>query len=322
MNSVNSVSTSPVRIVTRGSALALAQANLVLAQCQAAFSDELFEIKIIKTTGDKLQTASLASANLPKGLFTKELEAALLTGEGDLAVHSLKDLPTELPAGLKLGAVSMRADARDVFICREDSNSKSRLSNLKSLPNGATVATSSTRRRAQLLDLRPDLNIVPIRGNVGTRLRKLTEQPELDAIILAAAGLERLQFGLNESAEISGEGVPAGLLATAIPVEEMLPCVGQAALGIEIRENDLRLERICAALNDAHTNACVTAERAFLRGMGGGCQLAVGAYATVKDGQLWLRAISFLGTRPRRGERTGSIKEAAVIGEALAVELR
>jgi len=321
VNSVNSVSPSPIRIVTRGSALALAQANMVLAQCRAAFPNDQFEIKIIKTTGDKLQTASLASANLPKGLFTKELEAALLSGEGDLAVHSLKDLPTDLPAGLKLGAVSKRADVRDVLICRGPALNP-QPSTLNSLPRSATVATSSTRRRAQLLHLRPDLNIVPIRGNVGTRLRKLAAQPELDAIILAAAGLERLQFRSNDAAKISGDDVPPGLIATAIPVEEMLPCVGQAALGIEIRENDPRLDRICAALNDADTNACVTAERAFLSGMGGGCQLAVGAYAEIMGGQLRLRAISFLGTKPKRGERTGDVKEPARIGELLAGELR
>src|SRR4051794_21775689 len=162
---------NPIRITSRGSALALAQANMVLAQCRAAFPNDSFEIRIVKTTGDKLQTASLAAANLPKGLFTKEIEEALLDGSGDLAVHSLKDLPTDLPAGLKLGAVSKRADVRDVLIYRHES--KFQISNLKSLPQGATVATSSTRRRAQLLDTRPDLNIVPIRGNVGTRLRKL-----------------------------------------------------------------------------------------------------------------------------------------------------
>lgn len=295
---------------------------MVLAQCQAAFPEKQFEIKVIKTTGDKLQTASLASANLPKGLFTKELEAALLNREGDLAVHSLKDLPTELPAGLKLGAVSKRADVRDVLICRRDSNLKSQISDLKSLPPRATVATSSTRRRAQLLERRTDLNIVAIRGNVGTRLRKLAEQPEFDAIVLAAAGLERLQFRLNDLAEISGHDVPPGLIAMAIPVEEMLPCVGQAALGIEIRDSDPRLEHVCAALNDRDTNACVAAERAFLSGMGGGCQLAVGAYATIRAGQLWLRAISFLGTQPKRGELTGQVNDSANIGNALAATLR
>ena len=315
-------SSSPIRIATRGSALALAQANMVLAQLRAAFPGELFELQIIKTTGDKLQTASLASANLPKGLFTKEIEDALLNGQADLAVHSLKDLPTELPAGLQLGAVSVRVDVRDVLITRRDLALNSQPSTLNSLPPGATVATSSTRRRAQLLDHRPDLNIVPIRGNVGTRLRKLAEQPELHAIVLAAAGLERLHFSHDGSAELSGPDIPPGLMASAIAVEEMLPCVGQAALGIEIRENDARLERIVAALNHPDTQACVTAERAFLRGMGGGCQMAVGAYAEVVGNNLRLRAVSFLGTKPQRGESAGEISAAALIGERLARQLQ
>ena len=313
---------NPIRIATRGSALALAQANMVLAQCRAAFPGETFELNIIKTTGDKLQTASMASGNLPKGLFTKEIEEALLDGSGDLAVHSLKDLPTELPAGLKLGAVSARADVRDVLVRREGaviSNLKSQISNL---PQGATVATSSTRRRAQLLHARPDLKIVEIRGNVGTRLRKLAEQSELDAIVLAAAGLERLHFSTVGSTQLSGADVPAGLIAMPIPLEEMLPCVGQAALGIEIRENDLRLEKIVAALNDPSTQACVTSERAFLRAMGGGCQMAVGALAEVDGDGLRLRAISFLGSTPRHGERSGAAKEAVSLGESLAQELR
>ncbi len=258
---------------------------------------------------------------MPKGLFTKELETALLNGEADFAVHSLKDLPTELPAGLKLGAVSKRADVRDVLITRRGPALNSQLSTLNILPPGATVATSSTRRRAQLLDLRPDLNIVPIRGNVGTRLRKLAEQSEIDAIVLAAAGLERLHFRSGDSAEISGADVPPGLQATAISVEQMLPCVGQAALGIEVRENDSRIERVCAALNHANIFACVTAERAFLRGMGGGCQLAVGAYGEIMGEQLRLRAISFLGAKPVRGEHMGEISEAMVIGTQLAREL-
>jgi hydroxymethylbilane synthase len=313
---------TPIRIATRGSALALAQANMVLAQCQRAFPAETFEIKILKTTGDKLQTASLASANLPKGLFTKELETALFSGEADLAVHSLKDLPTEIPAGLKLGAVSERADVRDVLITRRGPALNSQLLTLNSLPRSATVATSSTRRRAQLLHLRPDLNVVPIRGNVGTRLRKLAEQSELDAIVLAAAGLERLHFRSGDAEEISGADVPPGLVARAIPVEEMLPCVGQAALGIEIRENDPRIERICASLNDANTHGCITAERAFLSGMGGGCQLAVGAYGEIVGKQLRLRAMSFLGAKPIRGEKTGSVGQAEKLGQELAWELR
>ena len=311
---------NPIRIATRGSALALAQANMVLAQCRAAFPGETFELNIIKTTGDKLQTASMASGKLPKGLFTKEIEEALLDGSGDLAVHSLKDLPTELPAGLKLGAVSTRADVRDVLVCRASQLSTFNFQ-LSTLPDRATVATSSTRRRAQLLHARPDLKIVEIRGNVGTRLRKLAEQTELDAIVLAAAGLERLHFSTVGSTQLSGADVPPGLIAMPIPVEEMLPCVGQAALGIEIRENDPRLEKIIAPLNDSATQACVTAERAFLRAMGGGCQMAVGALAELGDGQLRLRAISFLGATPRQGERSGAVREAVNLGESLAREL-
>jgi hydroxymethylbilane synthase len=173
-----------------------------------------------------------------------------------------------------------------------------------------------------LLHRRPDLKTVEIRGNVGTRLRKLSEQTEFAAIILAAAGLERLHFRIGNSGELSGDDVPSGLIATPIPIEEMLPCVGQAALGIEIRENDPRLERICAALNDAETNACVTAERTFLQGMGGGCQLAVGAYGQIANGELRLCAISFLGSKPVRGETSGSIQKAAELGQILAQQLR
>ena len=308
----------PIQIVTRGSALALAQSNMMLAQCRAAFPNVSFEIKIIKTTGDKLQTASLASANLPKGLFTKELETALLNDEGDLAVHSLKDLPTDLPAGLKLGAVSKRADVRDVLISKK----ADAIPSINDLPHGAVVATSSTRRSAQLLHRRPDLKIVAIRGNVGTRLRKLAEQTELSAIVLAAAGLARLHFREGDSPALSGADIPSGLMATAIPITEMLPCVGQAAIGIEIRANDSQIEKICAALDDRATHACVLAERAFLRGMGGGCQLAVGAYGEISGEQLRLRAISFLGAKPRGGERTGKVTDAAKIGEDLSRELR
>src|SRR5437867_2904844 len=186
----------PLVIATRGSALALAQANTIRAQCRAALPGTDPEIKIIKTTGDKLQTASLASLELPKGLFTKELEMALLNGQADLAVHSLKDLPTDLPAGLMLGATTRRADARDALIYRNAEFLGSQTADpakrgfnphltIAALPAGATVATSSVRRSAQLRERRPDLNVVPIRGNVPTRLKKLVEQHEIDAIILA-----------------------------------------------------------------------------------------------------------------------------------------
>jgi hydroxymethylbilane synthase len=328
---------SSICIATRGSALALAQANLVLAQCRAAFPDQPFEIKVIKTTGDKLQTASLSAGDLPKGLFTKELEVALLEGEADLAVHSLKDLPTELPTGLALGAALERADVRDVLVyrhiesiaCPTDASApvqqkkrgfKPELS-IAALPYGATVATSSTRRRAQLLEHRPDLKIVPIRGNVGTRLSKLASQPELDAIVLAAAGLDRLGFVWKPGGRLSGSGVPAGLAATRLSVSEMLPCVGQAAIGLEIRANDPRIEEICAKLKHEKTHLCVTAERAFLAAMGGGCNLAVAANAEFVGEQIRLRGVSFLKGAVQRGEIMGEPDAVEALGAKLAQSL-
>ena len=335
----------PIVIATRGSALALAQANFVFDQCRAAFPKLKFEIKIIKTTGDRLQTASLANPaeSLPKGLFTKELEVALLKHRADLAVHSLKDLPTELPAGLKLGAVSKRVDVRDALICRdaeyrgaEEAKTavtrrmsrpsqrrgfKQKIS-LRDLPQGATIATSSTRRKAQLLANRPDLNVVEIRGNVVTRLQKLDEQAEIDAVVLAAAGLERLSFRITPEGRLQGDAVPDGLLATVLEPEIMLPCVGQGALGIEIRENDERVAVICERLDHYNTRQCVAAERAFLGAMGGGCQSPIAAYAEVVGDQVRLRVVSFQGGTPRRGEAKRGLKESTALGEELAAALR
>jgi len=193
---------------------------------------------------------------------------------------------------------------------------------VRALPLGATVATSSTRRSAQVLEQRPDLKVVPIRGNVGTRLKKIAEQPELDATILAAAGLERLGFRMALAGELQGEGIPSGLGATALSVSEMLPCVGQAAIGIEIRENDPRLEAICAKLNDAETLSCVTAERSFLSAMGGGCHLAVAAYAQISGSELVMRGVSFLGGKPLRGEAKDKIEHSRELGERLAASLQ
>src|SRR5882724_1678355 len=201
------MSASSIIIATRGSALALAQSNMILAQCRAAFPEQAFELRIIKTTGDKMQTASLAQENktLPKGLFTKELEVALLDKSADLAVHSLKDLPTELPAGLKLGATGKHEDVRDVLIYRDAAFLKrgdarrgfaSHLK-VKDLPAGAVIATSSTRRKAQLLAHHGGLKIVDIRGNVATRMQKLMDKSELDATVLALAGMTRLNFKIT-----------------------------------------------------------------------------------------------------------------------------
>lgn len=336
-------SNRPILIATRGSALALAQANAVIAQCRAAFPRLVFELKIIKTTGDKLQTASMAkpSQSLPKGLFTKELEVALIKGRADLAVHSLKDLPTELPSGLKLGSVGKRADVRDVLIYR-DSKFFAELATrqteewvpgqsalrgfapklrLADLPSGAVIATSSTRRQAQLLAQRPDLKTVEIRGNVSTRMQKLATLDKMDATVLALAGISRLNFSVTPEGKLEGDAVPDGLLAVVLDADVMLPCVGQGAVGIEIRENDERITTICERLNHYKTFQAVTAERAFLHAMGGGCQSPVAAYAEPVGDNLRMRAVSFLG-QVRRAEMKRPIKEAAALGEAMAAELR
>ena len=334
----------PIIICTRGSALALAQANNVIAQCRAAFPRLQFELKIMKTTGDKLLTASLSNpgSELPKGLFTKELEVALLKHRADLAVHSLKDLPTELPAGLTLGAVGKRADVRDVLIYRDaeflarQAETKSddwtpgqselrgfkpKLA-IKDLPKGAVIATSSTRRQAQLKELRPDLKFTELRGNVITRMQKLATKGDIDATILAAAGLGRLNFTITPDGKLIGDAVPDGLNATVLDADGMLPCVGQAAVGIEIRANDERIEAICARLNHAHTQSCVTAERAFLMAMGGGCASPVGAHAEVVGEKITMSVVSFIGGTCRRTQGKRAIKEAKELGEALAVELK
>ena len=185
----------------------------------------------------------------------------------------------------------------------------------------ATIATSSTRRSAQLLAIRPDLKTVPIRGNVGTRLRKLSENPELDGIILALAGLKRLGFKISSGGTLSGTDVPAGLLATILPVEQMLPCVGQAALGYESRSNDQQIDPIIAKLNHIETLHCVTAERAFLQAMGGGCLSPVAAYGDIRGGQLRLRAVSFRNEQVRRTERSAPPANAAALGKQVASEL-
>lgn len=327
----------PILIATRGSALALAQANAVLNQCRRAFPELSFELNIIKTTGDKLQTASMAKGDLPKGLFTKELEVALLNHQADLAVHSLKDLPTELPDGLVLGSVGEREDVRDVLIYRDAQRLKAAAPDatagshsprgfgpaltLADLPREATIATSSTRRQAQLRAARPDLQLIDIRGNVATRMRKLLEQPPMDGTLLALAGLKRLNFEITPDSRLVGEGVPDGLLASVLDVDSMLPCVGQAAVGIEIRDQDERIQALCARLNHELTLHCVTAERSFLSAMGGGCQSPVGALAEVVDGQLRLRAVSFMDGC-RRAEARRPLDEATQLGVEVAEALR
>jgi hydroxymethylbilane synthase len=248
-------------IGSRGSQLALWQARFIASQL--AESGVESRIEIIKTTGDRMQTASLVQAG-GKGLFTKEIEEALLAGDIDLAVHSLKDLPTESPEGLTIASIPQRANPFDAVSGRR----------LAELPYGARVGTSSPRRAAQLGILRPDLKIEPIRGNVDTRLKKL-HADEFDAILLAVAGLQRLGLE-NEIAEI-------------LSAEQVCPAPGQGALAVQTRLND-PAQAVCARLNHAPTMHAVCAERAVLAGLGGGCQLPVGAYAVVDGDTLTLYA--------------------------------
>jgi hydroxymethylbilane synthase len=334
----------PIFIATRGSALALTQAQNVLAQCRAAFPKLQFELKIMKTTGDKLLTASLANPDkeLPKGLFTKELEVALVKQRADIAVHSLKDLPTQLPPGLTLGAVGKRADVRDVLIYRDaeflaqQANVKSDdwspgqselrglkpKTTIKDLPHGAIIATSSTRRRAQLQEVRPDFKFTELRGNIVTRMEKLASKPDIDATILALAGLSRLNFSVTPDGKLVGDAVPDGLLATILDTDAMLPCVGQGAIGIETRANDERIAAICVRLNHFSTERSATAERAFLAAMGGGCASPVGALAEVVGEQIKMRVVSFVSGICKRAEGKRPVKEAKELGEQLAAELK
>ncbi|MBL9136636.1 MAG: hydroxymethylbilane synthase [Verrucomicrobiales bacterium] len=316
--------TNPFRIATRGSALALAQANTVLRLCSEAFPGRRFELLILKTTGDKLQKASMRqpSASLPKGLFTKELEVALMSGAADLAVHSLKDLPTELPEGLKLGGVLPRADVRDVLV------SRGKARGLRDLRTGAVVATSSARRGSQVRAARNDLTIVEIRGNVPTRLKKLAETEAFDATLLAAAGLKRLGISMDVRGRVLAPpalAVPGWgnrLFGRPLPVKSMLPAPGQAAIGLECRDGDAVAAEVCRRLNDAATLACVEAERAFLRGIGGGCQSPVAALARVSDSTVTLDALVFEGAGVWRARRSAPASKARSLGWRLGREAR
>jgi hydroxymethylbilane synthase len=321
----------PIRLATRGSPLALAQARFVLDLCCNARPDLAFELQIVRTTGDKLQTASLANpqSGLPKGLFTKELESALLDRSADLAVHSLKDLPTTLPDGLALVATPPREDPRDVLIYRARCDTGAArgmppFASIPDLPASGVVATSSTRRREQTLALRPDLRCVEIRGNVGTRLEKIARQLDWDATLLAAAGLKRLGYAVEPDGALhstAGQPVPPNLLATLIDPRLVVPAVGQAAIGIEARADDPLAAAIVAPFNDPETFQCVTAERAFLRAMGGGCQSPIAAHATRLGDRIAIHAISFHLGPPIRAHIDGSVADAAALGETLAHRL-
>lgn len=281
-------------IGSRGSQLALWQAKHIASRLNTFGVNT--HIEVIKTTGDHLQTASLVQAG-GKGLFTKEIEEALLNGGIDLAVHSLKDLPTDNPDGLTIAAIPERDDPRDAIAGQT----------LGNLPEGARVGTSSGRRTAQLLHLRPDVKVEPIRGNVDTRLRKLKEG-QYDAILLAAAGLRRL--GLD------------GEIAQCFTADEICPAPGQGALAVQTRIEGQALET-CQALNDPRTSNCVRCERSVLAALGGGCQLPVGAYAESVAEGLRVRAVvmSADGKKALRRELMGSRENPEILGSRLAEDL-
>ncbi len=291
-----------IRIGTRGSPLALAQAREVRRRIVEAhrLSLDKCELCIIKTTGDKIVDRPLVEDG-GKGLFTKEIEEALLAGDIDLAVHSTKDMPTVLPAGLGIGAMPKREDPRDAFISVT-------YSSLDDVPAGATVGTSSLRRQAQVLRQRPDLQVIPFRGNVETRLRKLKEGAA-DATLLACAGLNRLNLSQHIKQPMSPE--------------VMLPAVAQGAICIEVRSDDDKTARLIAPLNDAETAICVATERAFLAKLDGSCRTPIAGLAELSGNTLRFRGeiLTPDGTQSHATERSGAPETALRLGEDVAAEL-
>ena len=294
--------TKPLRIGTRGSPLALAQAHETRTRLAAAFDlpEEAFEIVVIKTTGDRVLDRPLKEIG-GKGLFTREIEDDMLSGKIDIAVHSMKDMPVEQPAGLVLDCYLPREDVRDAFVAPKGGT-------LAELPEGTTVGTSSLRRKAQLLNKRPDLNVVEFRGNVQTRLKKL-EDGVAACTFLAMAGLNRL--GMSHVA------------ASPIEVDEMLPAVAQGAIGIERRADDSRVAGMLEAIHDVPTGQRLAAERAFLAALDGSCETPIAGLATLDDDRLTLTGeiLRTDGSECIGGARNGGIAEAAEMGQDLAREL-
>ncbi len=284
-------------IGSRGSPLALAQSDEIASQLKKLCTE--IEIRIIKTKGDKITDVSLAKIG-GKGLFVKELEEALLRKEIDVAVHSMKDVPTELPSGLIIGAITKRLDARDVLISKDNKL-------LNELPSGAIIGTSSLRRKVQLTHYRDDLKVIDLRGNLDTRLKKITQQ-SLDAIVVAAAGCIRA----NLSSKITQ------FLSTKI----ILPAAGQGSLGIEIREDDTEMKEIVANLNDRESYLTIGAERAFLKKLGGGCQIPVGVLGYLQDDILKLEGIVTSDEQKViKAQVEGKKEDAIKLGEELAIRI-
>jgi hydroxymethylbilane synthase len=289
-----------IRIATRKSPLAMWQAEHVAAELKRIHPEVEVEILGMSTKGDKILDTPLAKIG-GKGLFVKELEQGMLEGRADIAVHSMKDVPVELPEGLHLPVIMQREDPRDAFVSN-DYNS------IDTLPKGAKVGTASLRRQAQLAETRPDLQIKPLRGNVNTRLRKLDEG-EFDAVILATAGLMRLGFEERITARIGPE--------------QSLPAIGQGAVGIECRQDDDWINRLLEPLHHDDTAYCVLAERAMNERLNGGCQVPIAGYAMLESGNLWLRGLVGKpdGSKIIRGEVEGKLEEAQVMGNGLAERL-
>lgn len=287
-------------IGTRGSQLALWQSEWVMHKLHDFFPKLQIEIEIIKTTGDKILDSPLSKIG-DKGLFTKEIEIALIEKRVDIAVHSLKDLPTVLPAGLKIGAITKREDVHDVFI----SHDKKTYRSLSDVPQGGKIATGSLRRKCQLLNWRHDLEIVDLRGNLNTRFAKL-EASDWDGMILACAGVIRLGFE-NRITEI-------------ISTEKMLPAVGQGALAIEIREDDENIHQFLSPIISQATTFSTLGERAFLRTLEGGCQIPIGAYARIENNEFIMDGLigSLDGKRIVRGMVHGSPENSEELGKQLA----
>jgi hydroxymethylbilane synthase len=292
-------------IGSRGSKLALWQSEWVKARLEALDPNVSVRIEVIKTSGDVMRDVPLSTIG-GQGAFTKELEVALLERRVCIAVHSLKDLPTVVPEGLSITATPEREDPRDALVLRAGVSVEN--TSLKNMPRDATVGTSSLRRIAQLRHLRPDVSIKDLRGNVDTRLRKL-DAGEFDAVILACAGLRRLGLG--------------GRISAPIEIEEMLPAVSQGALGIETRADDADTNALVSRLDNVETRAAVLAERALLRGLGGGCQVPIAAHATVNGERLRLDGLvaSLDGAKVIRDSIEGDNADAAVVGETLAARM-
>lgn len=286
-----------IRIGTRGSRLALLQANWVKERLVETHPDLLITLMKIKTSGDKIQDAPLAKIG-GKGLFVKEIEEALIQRRIDLAVHSIKDVPIEFPKGLHLSAITPREDPRDVLISKGGKR-------LDELPKGAKIGSSSLRRQAQLLHFRDDFELIPLRGNLETRLRKM-ESMELDGIVLALAGIKRLGFEER--------------ITEVIPMEISLPAIGQGALGIETRMDDHEIEDLIHFLNDLPSSIAISAERAFLKRLEGGCQVPIAAYARIVNSTLQIDGMvgTIDGKRLLRDYLEGPIEEAESLGMKLA----